>query len=43
MKYLIYAVYGLSLLKERFMFYMKGGNFEGKYYTGSADKSEPED
>jgi len=43
MKYLIYAAYGSNLLKERFVYYIKSGNFEGKYYNGSADKSEPKD
>ncbi len=43
MQYLIYAAYGSNLFKERFMFYIKGGVFEGRHYNGSTDKSEPED
>jgi len=43
MKYLIYAAYGSNLLKERFMFYIKGGMYRGKPYNGSTDKIEPED
>ncbi len=43
MKYLIYAAYGSNMLKERFMVYIKGGEFEGNPYPGSTDKSEPED
>lgn len=42
MKHLIYAAYGSNLLKERFLFYIKGGEFAGKNYNGSEDKSEPE-
>lgn len=43
MSYLIYAAYGSNMLKERFLYYIKGGLFEGKYYEGSRDKTEPED
>ncbi len=43
MKYLIYAAYGSNMLKEKFMCYIKGGVFEGKNYTESTYKSEPED
>jgi hypothetical protein len=41
MKYLIYASYGSNLLKERFMFYIKGGKYRGYAYMGSGDKTEP--
>jgi len=43
MKYLVYATYGSNLLKKRFMVYIKGGNFDGRDYKGSSDKSEPKD
>jgi len=43
MKYLIYAAYGSNLLKERFMVYIRGGDFEGRPYEGSSDTTEPED
>lgn len=41
MKYMIYAAYGSNLLKERFMVYIKGGEFCGQVYEGSRDKTEP--
>ncbi len=31
------------MLKERFMFYIHRGYFEGEYYTRCPDKSEPKD
>ena len=37
----IYAAYGSNLLKERFLVYIKGGEFEGKNYKGCKDKTEP--
>lgn len=40
MKYLIYAAYGSNLLKERFMVYIKGGEYRGRYYKGSSDKED---
>ncbi len=43
MNYLIYAAYGSNLLKERFMVYIKGGLYHGKYYEGSKDKTDPQD
>ncbi|MCX7914461.1 MAG: hypothetical protein N2511_07740 [Thermodesulfovibrionales bacterium] len=43
MSYLIYAAYGSNMLRERFLYYIKGGFFEDKYYEGSRDKTEPED
>jgi len=44
-KYIWYASYGSNLLKERFMHYIKGGvcRFNGSYYDGCTDKSEPID
>jgi hypothetical protein len=41
MKYIIYAGYGSNLLKERFIVYIKGGKFCGKFYSGSRDKTDP--
>ena len=43
MKKLLYAAYGSNLLKERFMVYIKGGEFNGRHYDGCVDKTEPED
>ncbi len=43
MKKLLYAAYGSNLLKERFMVYIKGGEFCGNRYRGCRDKTEPED
>jgi hypothetical protein len=43
MKEILYAVYGSSLLRERFMIYIKGGHYRGKKYEGCQDKSKPED
>jgi len=42
-KYVWYACYGSNLCKERFLLYIKGGTcrFNGKYYNGCTDKSEP--
>ena len=37
----IYAAYGSNLLKERFLVYIKGGEFEGKNYKGCKDKTDP--
>lgn len=42
MRYLIYAVYGSNLLKERFWVYIKGGEYYGQKYKGSSDNTEPE-
>lgn len=42
MKFLLYAAYGSNLLKERFMVYIMGGNFMGRHYDGSTDKTKPE-
>lgn len=42
MEHLIYAAYGSNLLKERFLFYIKGGDYAGRHYNASEDKSEPE-
>jgi len=36
MKKVIYASYGSNLLKERFLYYIKGGE-----YKGCNDKSDP--
>ena len=43
MKYLIYAAYGSNLLKERFIIYIKGGEYRGRYYRGSSDRNDPID
>ncbi len=43
MDYLVYAVYGSNLLRERFLAYIKGGEFEGREYSGCTDKTKPED
>ena len=40
---IIYAAYGSNLLKERFLVYIKGGNYKGKDYCGCRDKSDPID
>lgn len=40
-EYLIYAAYGSNLLKERFLRYIKGGEYRGYQYSGSRDKTEP--
>ena len=40
---IIYAAYGSNLLKERFMYYIKGGRYEGKDYPGCKDKEDPVD
>lgn len=43
--YVWYASYGSNILKERFMYYVKGGicRFNGTLYEGCSDKSEPLD
>ena len=43
MKKIIYAAYGSNLLKERFLVYIKGGDYKGKNYSGCEDKTEPID
>jgi len=43
MKKVLYAVYGSNLCQERFVYYIKGGQFEGHHYRGCNDKTEPED
>lgn len=43
MKEILYAVYGSNLYRKRFIFYIKGGEFEGNIYKGCNDKTEPED
>lgn len=43
MKNILYAVYGSNLYRERFIYYIKGGQFEGNTYRGCNDKTEPED
>jgi hypothetical protein len=43
MKKIIYAVYGSNLLKERFLVYIQGGNYQNRNYKGCTDKTEPED
>ena len=43
MKKILYAVYGSNLYRERFTYYIKGGEFEGNDYQGCNDKTEPED
>lgn len=42
-EYLIYAAYGSNLLRERFMCYIKGGEFMNNVYKGSNDKTDPEE
>lgn len=42
-KYIWYASYGSNMLKERFMAYIKGGNYEGREYKGCDDKTLPTD
>lgn len=41
MNYIIYAAYGSNLLEERFIVYIKGGTYEGRYYGGCIDKANP--
>lgn len=43
--YVWYACYGSNMLKERFMYYIKGGvcRFNGAFYRGGKDKSDPVD
>jgi hypothetical protein len=43
MNRVIYAAYGSNLLKERFLVYIKGGEFEDRKYEGCKDKTEPVD
>jgi len=43
MKHILYAAYGSNMLKERFMFYITGGFYNGKRYDGCIDKEKPED
>jgi hypothetical protein len=43
MKKIIYAAYGSNLLKERFLVYIKGGNYRNRTYKGCRDKTDPED
>jgi len=43
MKKIIYAVYGSNLLKERFLVYIKGGDYKGRNYSGCKDKTDPID
>lgn len=43
MKRLIYAAYGSNLLRERFMYYIKGGRYRQKCYKGSRDTTDPVD
>ena len=43
MKKVLYAVYGSNLCWERFIYYIKSGEFEGHSYQGCNDKTEPED
>lgn len=43
MNKILYAVYGSNLLKERFLYYILGGNFNGKDYKGCKDNSLPID
>jgi len=42
-KKIIYAAYGSNLLKERFLVYIKGGEFKGFKYSGCEDKNDPFD
>lgn len=42
MEHLIYAAYGSNLLQERLLFYIKGGEYCGRHYDGSDNKTEPE-
>ncbi|MDW7999003.1 MAG: hypothetical protein RMI30_06090 [Thermodesulfovibrio sp.] len=42
-KYLYYAAYGSNMCKERFLFYINGGEFRGKQYIGCNEKTPPED
>lgn len=41
MKKIIYAAYGSNLLKERFIVYIKGGDFKERAYSGCKDKTDP--
>ena len=43
MKKVIYAAYGSNLLKERFLVYIQGGNYQNRNYKGCTDKAESED
>ena len=43
MKKIIYAAYGSNLLKERFLVYLKGGEYKNRPYNGCKDKTEPID
>ncbi len=43
MKKIIYAVYGSNLLKERFLVYIKGGDYKERHYLGCEDKTYPID
>ncbi|ADL67896.1 hypothetical protein Tthe_0325 [Thermoanaerobacterium thermosaccharolyticum DSM 571] len=38
-----YGAYGSNLLRERFLIYIKGGEYRGKEYRGCRDKTEPID
>ncbi len=40
---IIYAAYGSNLLKERFLVYMKGGEYKNHFYKGCKNKTEPID
>ncbi|MEM1973525.1 MAG: hypothetical protein QXN68_01900 [Thermoplasmata archaeon] len=42
-KYVLYAAYGSNMLKERFLAYILGNNYEGRQYKGCTDKTEPQD
>jgi hypothetical protein len=42
MNHVIYAAYGSNLLKERFLVYINGGEYKGRYYPGCPDKTPPE-
>ncbi len=38
---IIYASYGSNILKERFMYYIKGGIYRGYKYKGCQNKKDP--
>jgi len=38
-----YASYGSNMLRERFMHYIQGGEYEGKEHDGCDDKTPPRD
>lgn len=40
-KKIIYAAYGSNLLRKRFLAYINGGDFYGKYYSGCSNKRKP--